>query len=61
MCIFLSSFPGGIVSALRAWGAGIIFLAVKGFVVDVKKLRKSGEGVGSWFFFSFLFFVLLER
>jgi len=36
VCIFLSSLPGGIVSALRASGAGSIFLAVKGFVVDVK-------------------------
>jgi len=25
VCIFLSSLPGGIVRALRAWGAGSIF------------------------------------
>jgi hypothetical protein len=42
---------------IRAWGAGSIFLAVKGFVVDVKELRRSGEGVGSWFLFLFLCFV----
>lgn len=53
MCIFLSSLPGLIVSDLRAWVAGSVFLAVKGFVVDVKELRRSGEGVGSWFFFFF--------
>ncbi len=62
LCVFfLSSLPGLIVSDLRAWVAGSVFLAVKGFVVDVKELRRSGEGVGFFFFLCFVREMMAEN
>jgi hypothetical protein len=58
VCIFVSSLPGGIVSALRAWGAGSIFSGSERVCSGCEGELRSGEGVVSWFFF---FFVLLER